>query len=253
MTISAVLVDDELPALEELAYFLGQQEDFNVLETYTDPVKALIQIVLEEPDVVFLDVNMPEMDGFTLAEQLMKLKRRPLLVFVTAYDQYAIRAFSLNAVDYILKPIMQDRFSKTLDRLRDMIAQRTEKSYEPVVQMLTAHRTAHPITKLPLWKGDRIHLVPPAKIIYCEATDEGTVIHCPKDTYLSQDTLGQLEDLLEAHRFFRCHRSFLINLDMVDTIIPWFNNTYAVKLAGTDAEIPVSRRNIKAFKELFHL
>jgi len=253
MTISAVLVDDELPALEELAYFLRQQEDFNVLESYTDPLKALPQIISEEPDVVFLDVNMPEMDGFTLAEQLLKLQRRPLLVFVTAYDQYAVRAFSLNAVDYILKPIMQDRFDKTLDRIRERVSLRSEKSYEPVMQMLSAHRSSHPITRLPLWKGDRIHLVPPSKIIYCEATEEGTVIHCPKDPYLSQDTLGQLEELLEAHRFFRCHRSFLINLDMVETIIPWFNNTYAVKLAGTDAEIPVSRRNIKAFKELFHL
>ncbi len=253
MNISAILVDDELPALEELAYFLREQGDFNVIDVYTDPVKALSQIVLDEPDVVFLDINMPEMDGFTLAEQLLKLRRRPLIVFVTAYDQYAVQAFSLNAVDYVLKPILKERFEKTLDRLRSLISGRTDNPLEPVELMLAAHRSVHPVTKLPLWKDNRIHLIMPSKIIFCEATEEGTVIHVPKETYVSQDSLGQLEDVLGSEKFFRCHRSFLINLDMVETIVPWFNNTYAVKLCGVAEEIPVSRRNIKAFKAYFKL
>ncbi|HCP14548.1 MAG TPA: hypothetical protein DIT32_01995, partial [Peptococcaceae bacterium] len=163
MNISAILVDDELPALEELAYFLREQGDFNVIDVYTDPVKALSQIVLDEPDVVFLDINMPEMDGFTLAEQLLKLRRRPLIVFVTAYDQYAVQAFSLNAVDYVLKPILKERFEKTLDRLRSLISGRTDNPLEPVELMLAAHRSVHPVTKLPLWKDNRIHLIMPSK------------------------------------------------------------------------------------------
>ncbi|NDL67138.1 LytR/AlgR family response regulator transcription factor [Anaerotalea alkaliphila] len=255
MAIKVMLVDDELPALEELAYMLETYSGLEVIGKWTNPLKALQQIILEEPDAVFLDVNMPEMDGFLLAEQLLKLRQKPLVVFVTAYDQYAVNAFELNAVDYVLKPVMEDRLAKTIGRLTEQYRLRKKEEVpDPALEkLLRSHRSAHPVPKLPLWKGDRIHLVNPSKIICCVAGVGGTLIHTAKETYTTQDTLSQLEAVLGTAKFFRCHRSYLINVDAVETVIPWFNNTYAVRMPQVDEDIPVSRRNLKAFKQIFHL
>lgn len=255
MAMNVIIVDDETPALEELAYMLSKYENLSVAGAYDNPLTALQQIIQKEPDAVFLDVNMPEMSGFTLAEQLLKLRRHPLIVFITAYDQYAVNAFELNAVDYVLKPVLEERLDKTIARLeKELKKPLPERAGDREIEaLITSHRQSHPLGKMPLWKGDRIHLVSPSKIICCVAEEGGTKIHTAKETFISQETLGQLEALLASGRFFRCHRSYLINLDAVESVIPWFNNTYAVKMQGIGLEIPVSRRNMKAFKEILHL
>ncbi|WP_058485006.1 LytR/AlgR family response regulator transcription factor [Defluviitalea phaphyphila] len=246
--IQVILVDDERPALEELEYMLEKYENIEVVGTYTDPLIALKEIKRKKPQVVFLDISMPEIDGFSLAKEIIKLNFKVNIVFVTAFDEYAISAFEINAVDYILKPLCEERLDSTINRIRDNIKQDAIKinSIQEVVRQLKK-----PLIRIPVWKKDRIILLDPKEILYCTVEGGETYVVTEKEKYFISDTLSHLEEELEG--FFRCHRSFLINTEYIDEIIPWFNNTYAVKMKNRDEEIPVSRRHSKVLKEMFHI
>lgn len=250
--IKIVLVDDEKAAVEELEYLLGKHEDVQIIGAYTDPKKALEKILIIDTDVVFLDISMPEIDGFVLAETLLKLKKPPFIVFVTAYDEFAINAFEINAVDYLLKPIEEERLNRTILRIREKLKNKSKIQSE--VNMLVKNRYAEKKpSKLPLWKNDRIYLVKPEDITYCTCSGGETIIYTKEDTFISNDSLNHFDEILTPYNFFRCHRSFLIHLDDIKEIIPWFNNTYAVKINNCEESIPISRRKVKEFKELLEL
>lgn len=246
--IQVILVDDERPALEELEYMLKKYEDIEVVDTFTDPLIALEEIKRQKPQAAFLDITMPEIDGFSLAKEIIKLNFTMNIVFITAFDEYAIRAFEINAIDYVLKPLCEDRLDSTIKRIRDNIQQTAIKmnSIQEVVRQLK-----QPLTRIPVWKKDRIILLDPKHILYCMVEGGETYLVTDEERYGISDTLSHLEEELEG--FFRCHRSFLINTEYIDEIIPWFNNTYAVKLKKSNEEIPVSRRHSKVLKKMFHL
>lgn len=258
--IKLLLVDDEQPALDELEYLLNEYPDMNIVAKFTEPKKALEYILLNEVDAVFLDISMPEMDGFILAEAIIRLRKPPHIIFATAYDEYAIKAFEVNAVDYLLKPITKTRLDTTIHRLhtitnKDLNTHDHQKELDSIAinQLLKDRYKNQKSTRLPLWKNDRIHLVNPNDITHIETKDGETYLYTKKGTFISTETLSHYEDILVHYHFFRCHRSYIIHLDAISEIIPWFNNTYAIKISGYDTEIPISRRNIKEFKELLHL
>lgn len=250
--IRIMIVDDEKAALDELKFMLSAYQEISVEGTFTEPRKALEAILINEIDVVFLDISMPEIDGFTLAEALLKLKNPPLIVFATAYDEYAINAFEINAVDYLLKPVHEERLNQTIQRIREKMKNNMAMQNE-VNTMLKSRYTEKKSSRLPLWKNDRIYLIKPEEISYCTCSGGDTLIYTDNEEFISTDSLNHFDEILRPYNFFRCHRSFLIHLDDIKEIIPWFNNTYAVKMHNSKEPIPISRRKAKEFKELLNL
>lgn len=246
-----ILVDDERPALEELEYILKSFEDINIAGKYTDPIIALEDIKELKPEVVFLDISMPEMDGFLLANAIMKLDDTIQIVFATAYDEYAIQAFDINAVDYIMKPFYEERIEKTIQRIRKGMQKDFNENNENIKKAIEDHGLRK-CNKLAVWLNDRIILINQCHILYCTVKDGATFIITKEDEYYMPDTLSKLEEQLECQHFFRCHRSYIINIEQIEEIIPWFNNTYNVKMYGRDEKVPVSRRHIKDFKKIFN-
>lgn len=250
--VKIMIVDDEKIALDELKFLLSTYEDVHVIGAFTDPRKALETILITDVDVVFLDISMPEIDGFMIAEAILKLKNPPYIVFSTAYDEYAINAFEINAIDYLLKPILEDRLDCTIKRIKEKI-NNTEKNQEVVSKCINNRYAEHHISKIPLWKNDRIYLIEPRDITYCSSSEGETIIHTNNDEFITSDSLNYYENILLPYNFFRCHRSFLIHIDDIKEITPWFNNTYAVTLKNSKETIPISRRKSKEFKELLNL
>jgi len=246
-------VDDEKPALEELKYILNQQKDLEIIGTYTNAIKALENILKEKPDIVFLDIEMPEINGFMVANEIIKANLDTFIVFATAFDEYAIKAFEINAVDYVLKPFSEERLQKTIHRIMEKYRQNQIINTKSALEQLLQNRPKNNSHKLPVWKNNRIILLKKEDILFCMAEDGEIKVVTVEDKYRVEGTLGHLEEVLPKECFFRCHRSFLVNIDAISEIIPWFNNTYIIKIKGKDIEIPVSRRHIKEFKERLHL
>lgn len=246
--MNVLIVDDEQLAIDELEFLLRAYDGIEIKGSYTSPKKALEYVLMNDVDVIFLDISMPEMDGFILAEALLRLRKPPYIVFVTAYDEYAIKAFEINAVDYLLKPLTSDRLTKTVDKLVQLGP--SEDAINAVQKVVSQRYIEKRAIRLPLWRDDRIHLISPESIAFMETKDGDTHIKTEKGDFISTETLGHYEEILQSYGFFRCHRSYLIRLESISEVIPWFNNTYQVKLSGYEEdEIPVSRRNVKAFKE----
>jgi DNA-binding LytR/AlgR family response regulator len=247
-----MVVDDEKPAVDELVYMLRAYEQIDIIGTFTDPADALEAIHKTAVDVVFLDISMPEIDGFMLAKLLLRLEKAPLIVFATAYDEYAIQAFEIHAIDYILKPLSEGRLEKTIKRIEEQLQQKTV-DYKGIQQVVVAPQSIKKCAKLPVWKNDRIYLISKEDILFCTTNGSETAIVTKTERFITSDTLGELEEQLDAALFFRCHRSYIIRLDAICEVVPWFNNTYAVKFQGCEEEVPISRRNTKAFKTLMFI
>lgn len=258
--IKIIIVDDEHPALDELNFLLKSYSNIEILESFSEPKKALEYILLHEVDAVFLDISMPELDGFTMAEAIIRLRKPPYIIFATAYDEYAIKAFEVNAIDYLLKPITEERLDTTINRLNNIMAtSQVEKNKQlkednlAIKQLLDNRYKESQRTRLPLWKNDRIHLINPNDISYLETKDGETQVYTKKGTFTCSESLNHFEEILKDYAFFRCHRSYLIHINSISEVIPWFNNTYVVKIVGYELEIPISRRNVKEFKKLLNL
>lgn len=258
--IKTILIDDEKPALDELEYLLNSYPQLEIVATFSEPKKALEYIILNPVDAVFLDISMPELDGFTMAEAIIRLRKPPQIIFATAYDEYAIKAFEVNAIDYLLKPITGVRLDTTINRLvsviessKDTVTLKAREDTKALKEMLANRYKDTQTTRLPLWKNDRIHLINPNDIAYIETNDGNTMIYTRKGVFTCCEPLNHFEEILTNYSFFRCHRSFIIHINSIAEVIPWFNNTYAVKISGYDIEVPVSRRNVKVFKELLNI
>lgn len=251
--MKVILVDDEKPALEELRFILNKYNFLEVVGTYTNPTKALEHILKECPEVVFLDIEMPEVNGFVIAGEIIKAEMNTSIVFVTAFDEYAIRAFEINAVDYILKPFHVERIDSTIKRIKHINKQQKRINSQIAIKELIELQHSKSVNRLPVWKNNRILLLNPEEILYCTMEDGKTVIVTAKERYITEGKLIHLEEILGQDGFFRCHRSFLVNLDSINEVIPWFNNTYLLKLKDISDEIPISRRHMKEFKKRLNI
>lgn len=253
MEFTALLVDDEAPAREELRYLLESYPEVKVIGEVSSGQEAVEKILKLNPDVIFLDIQLSDMDGFEVARQIFQKGNAPVVVFATAYDEYAVRAFEINAVDYLLKPFSENRLDKTVERLIKIFKEKKQDVEAiKVSELLKVQKPAY--NKLSFWKNNRIYLVCPDEICYCEAVEKGSKVKTEKGEFLSPYTLSELEEKIKNPSFFRTHKSFLVNLDKVKEIIPWFNGTFILSIKGYEKdEVPVSRRHAKEMRELFKI
>lgn len=251
--ISCIVVDDERPAREEIEYLLNKNSFFEVSGSADNGVKALELIVKIRPDVIFCDINMPVMDGIELAKKMLEMKINSYIVFVTAYDEFAIKAFELNAVDYLLKPISEDRFLKTLCKLKDM--EKVESSYLDNMNRFLNEMNpgSDKQSYLSLYKDGLLYPIKLDEIISIFVEDKMTFFNTLKGEFTSSRNLCEVEKKLNSEMFLKCHRSYIININYIESIVPWFNSTYRVKMKGIEEEIPISRSQTSKFKEIMHI
>lgn len=243
--VNALIVDDEAPARSELRFLLeetGRVENIAEASNARGAVEALLRSkegTEARTDVIFLDISMPKTSGMELADALHKLKHPPAVVFVTAYSEYALEAFSVDAVDYLMKPVETERLKQALDKVEARLA--------PSAQRNTVER-------IPVEKGGRKVLVPVDQIRYIEAKDDYSCIYTDQDRYLSTISLAKLEAKLTPHGFFRVHRGYIVNLDHVEDVEVISSGILQLGLKGIEGKkIPVSRRRVVSLKRALGL
>jgi DNA-binding LytR/AlgR family response regulator len=251
--LRVVLVDDEKLSLDELSFILSKNSEIEIIGKYLDPLTALEFIKKNKPEIVFLDIQMPEIDGFTLAEEICKMDFSVSIVFATVFDKYAMKAFEMNAIDYVLKPFSEKRLEITMDKIRERYnCNKNIPSYS-YNNIISGQVRSKGIVKLPLWKDECIFLVSPKDILYCTVLNKEVFVLTKDKKFTTQYTLNQLGNKLEEHNFFRSHKSYLVNLDKIYKVIPWFNSTFVLRIEGWKEEVPVSRHYVKDFKKIINM
>ena len=257
MPLSALIVDDEQLARDELAYLLKGVGDIDVVAQGKNGVEAVSLIKEHNPDVVFLDVQMPGLDGFGVIKKLID-RRVPLpqIIFATAYEQYAIKAFEVNAVDYLLKPFDKKRVAQSVQKARKNLhtAAPPSDKIETLVRMLESQRLQN--SKLLLKSAGRLFLVN-QKDICLASIEDGVITVVTASGMEGQSNCRTLEELLESldpGLFWRAHRSFLVNINRIKEVVPWFKSSYQLRMDDRkQTEVPVSRAQTKRLRELFNL
>lgn len=258
-----MIVDDEAPARDELQYLLEKLPGIEVVAMARNGNEALERIPVLKPDVVFLDIQMPDMSGLAVARSLLSVlgeQRLPLLVFATAYDQHALEAFEVNAMDYILKPFSEERLQQTIERLRRILASNAGIGSNTVQVPLRGDKLDRILTllenpsqrpKLPVEVNERIILLDLGDIFYAGVEGRHVRIKAKDGYYETGYSLSELESRLGL---LQTHKSYLVNKDMVREIVPWFNGTYNLILGDKEkSQVPVSRTFVKAVKQALHL
>ena len=259
MDLRAVLVDDEQLARDELGYLLGQLGGVEVIGQAGNGLEALTTIDRLQPDVVFLDVQMPGLTGFEVARRLLEGRGASHIIFVTAYDQHAIEAFEVNAVDYLLKPVDQSRLEVAVERARRRIVIErpadgvTNADLEKIIQLVTERQSRR--ERLAIKVAERFLLVQAEEIIYASLADEGiTVVTSQHTGTSSYRTLDDLQERLDGTVFWRVHRSHLVNINKIKEIVPWFSRNYILRMKDEkETEIPVSRTQTRRLREYLKL
>ncbi len=254
-TIATILVDDEQLACDELAYLLKDFPDIELIATGRNGLEAVKMIEEMEPDLVFLDVQMPGLDGMSVIRKLQE-KNVPLPHFVlaTAYDQYALQAFRLEALDYILKPIEKERLAVTVERARRQVAEKNAKTVVPEAASAPA-KLSFQRTKLLVRSNSRNFIVDAQDIIYA-TIDDGliTVVATSLEGESNYRTIEELQSNLDPEIFWRVHRSFLVNINRIKEVIPWFKSSFQLRMDDKKrTEIPVSRVQTKRLRSLLKL
>lgn len=242
--LRAIIVEDEYLAREELEYLVKSHSEIDIVASFEDGLEAFKYLQDHDVDVVFLDIQIPSIDGLLLAKNLHKSTHPPHVVFVTAYKEFAVEAFELEAFDYILKPYNEPRIISLLQKIEQAGRQAPRPQHEAASN---ASRTVN------LVKGERIIVTPCEQIYYAEADEKLTYVYTRTDRYVMQMTISEFVSRLPAEGFFRCHRSYCVNINKIREIVPWFNSTYLIRLHDLSFEVPVSRSNIKAFRQLMRL
>ena len=288
--LTALIIDDEALARQELQYLLEAAGDVTVLAQGSNGIEAVNLIRTHKPDVVFLDVRMPGLDGFAVIKKVLSADKRfrlPQIVFATAFDQYAVKAFEVNAVDYLLKPFDTRRVHRTIEKVRARVATELDSSLTPVTSApadaialgrvsgaeakldallrmveeqagvsATPAATATPRSgKVVVRAGSRLLLVDQRDVCFA-AIEEGRISVVTKAVEGDSNcrTLEELQDQLEPEQFWRAHRSFVVNIQHIREVVPWFKSSYQLRMddrKGT--EIPVSRSQTRRLRELFNL
>jgi len=257
MKITALIVDDEQPARDELAFLLKGFPDVEVVGQGKNGVDAVNLIRELNPHLVLLDVQMPGVDGFGVIKKLIEKKvRLPYFVFATAYDHYAVQAFEVNALDYLLKPVARPRLEKALSKVRRMLetAESTHDKLDRLVQMMEQRPPAQK-NKLVVKSAGRLFLVDSDDIVYASIED-GVISIVARDLEGQSNfrTVEELQSNLDPKTFWRVHRSYLVNVNRIKEIVPWFKSSYQLRMQDRkQTEIPVSRAQTKKLRELLNL
>jgi two-component system LytT family response regulator/two-component system response regulator LytT len=255
VTIRALVVDDERLARDELCFLLESFPEVEVVGQASNGLEAVSQVEQLQPELLFLDIQMPGLDGFQVLRELVgKETVPPCVVFVTAYDQYAIRAFEINAVDYLLKPVEKVRLGEAIARSRRQIGEEGPLANQ-LERILGALDKEGPLKRMVVKVGEHFMLVDSKDVIY--ATVEDGIVTVATDQWTGTSNLRTLDELvanLDPAVFWRVHRSYVVNLRRIKEVIPWFNRTLQLKMADErETEIPVSRSQTRRLKEHFKL
>jgi two-component system, LytTR family, response regulator len=236
--IRAVIVDDEELARQVLCEYLAAHGDVQIVAQCANGFEAVKAIAEQKPDLVFLDIQMPKLDGF---EVLELVGQGTEVVFVTAYDSYAIRAFEVHAVDYLLKPVGAERFEAALERARERLSGKAPHQPLPAAELAAAARPpSQYLERIPVRDGTRVFIIPVAKLDYAEAQDDYLALVSDGKKHLKQQTIASLEAALDPSRFMRIHRSYIVNLERVARLEPYAKESHVAVLAN-GAQLPVSK------------
>ena len=248
--ISVVLVEDEAPAREELRFLLEQYPELKVIGEFDSGLKALENIPGLAPDVVFIDVHLQDTDGLDVVHTLQHLGVRSAVVFATAYDVHAVRAFELNAVDYILKPFSKERLALTVSKIRERLRPADEELSGKISRLLQDLGVRQRPRKLSATCKGRVSLIDPEDVLYVVAEGRYASLVTPEKTWPTNYSLQEVEERLDPEQFVRTHRAYIVNLDKVKEVLPWFNGTYKIIIDSQRAdEIPVSRTHVRGLRE----
>lgn len=252
--LNAALIDDEQLVLDNLHYIIKQFNIFDVVLSTTSAVEFLEKLPTLKLDVVFVDINMPIVNGLELAERITEYNPKTNIVFVTAYEQYALDAFRVKAVDYLLKPVTSSKFKRTVDRILELHGQNLSKGVGTgegaAPEKEEGDKKGYRISA---YRGDKIYLIHPSQALYMTVMQRDVMIVTDNGSYTVRESINYWEQKLKAYQYFRCHKSYLINVDKVEVVYPMFNSTYAVKLCNCGDEIPISRTYAVEFKKLLNL
>ncbi|NBJ16746.1 MAG: response regulator transcription factor [Dehalobacter sp. 4CP] len=249
MKIRALLVDDESPARKELRYLLKSFEDVLIVGEAENALEAMELIDSVDYSVIFLDINMPGLNGIELARKLSQSPKQPAVIFTTAHEEFAFDAFSVHAYDYLLKPIHPKRLEEALNTVRK---RRTpapvQPKAEPVKEDIPEFK---PLEVIAAEHNGKTILIRPEEIIYISTDKDNVYVKTEADFYLTRYTLRDLESRLDPKTFFRTHRCYLVNIKKMRELIPYFNGTYTVIVQDRDkSEVPVSRTQARRLKEI---
>jgi len=240
--LRVLLADDEAPARRKLLRFLEERDDVTVVGQASNGIDAVDLVATTEPDVVFLDIHMPDLDGIGVAEALAVRERPPWIVFVTAHDKYAVKAFEVSAVDYLLKPYDKERFERALAKARASVDASAPKDGAALATLLAEARKEERYARRLLVSGDgRSSFVSVRDITRIESDGNNVVVHSRRGSFSLRATLESIEARLDPELFARVHRSHLVAIDEIAELHPWFHGDYKVKLRD-GSELPWSRR-----------
>ena len=243
--IRTIIIDDETPAREIIKHYLKEVDSVEVIAECADGFSGLKSISTMKPDLVFLDIQMPRLTGIELVEVLTE---KPKIIFTTAYDQFAIKAFELNAVDYLMKPFPKRRFLEAVKKAIDKIRSGTGNNV-PANQLLAKKpEPATPVNRVVVRKGNAINLIPVEQIRYVEAQDDYVMIYHSAGKALKQQTMKFYEENLPKNNFVRIHRSYIVKIEEINRIEPYTKDNYVAVLHSGD-KLPVSRTGYKHLKE----
>lgn len=235
MRYKAVIVDDEAPICDEIEYLLKQYVDIEICAKFSRSSEALAYLVDHPTDILFLDIQMPGLSGLELAQKLKQLSRSPLIVFVTAFEEHALEAFSTPAVGYLTKPIEEGRLEEVLRKIRSLSLLGNGESQASLCRICV------------LEKGNIVPLAP-QDIVFVQVNERDVFVHTAENKHLCPLSLKEVEELLEEQSFMRVHRQYLVNLAEIREIVPWFHGSFLLRM-NNGQEVPVSRSKAKALKQ----
>ena len=269
MKVSTLIVDDEQMARRELSFLLEQDQRFKVEGEAANGREAIKTLKERNYSLVFLDIKMPGFSGVEVARLLQDFAKPPRIVFTTAYDEYAVEAFRLAAIDYLLKPIDEARFKETLDRVwkslntqgaylenqnisnEQNVSDDLSQKIDAVIELFTSHEI-NPC-KVPVEDNGRYRLIDHSSIYFFSTYNKKVMVYTQKSSYLTNHKLKELEEKLPGN-FFRIHRSYIVNLNKIKEVIPWFKGKYQIVMADNmEHEIPVSRNKVDKLNQLLNL
>ncbi|RJS60893.1 LytTR family DNA-binding domain-containing protein [Bacillus sp. PK3_68] len=236
LSIKTVIADDELYSRDELKHLLEAFPSIHIIGEVESGEAAVMKALHLQPDIIFLDVEMPRMNGMEAAKALMELKKPPLIVFATAYPQFAAEAFRYEAVDYLLKPYDEDQLKETIERIEKKILSVTEAE------------ASKPAGKLAVESNGEIFYLEPKEILYTFRDDKLTKIITKTGEFDTKIPLKDLENRLHTFHFFRIHKSYLVNLEYITRLTPWFNGAYQLQVEGREERLSVSRNYVKGLR-----
>ncbi len=249
MSIKTLIIDDEQPARDLIHHYLNAHAEIEILGEFPDGFSGAKAIQDLKPDLIFLDIQMPKITGF---EMLELIDEPPVVIFSTAYDQYAIKAFEMNAVDYLLKPYSKERFDQALQKAIQKVSGKTPGSAN-IKAVLTAvdEKTEH-LQRIAVKSRHKIDVIPVSEIIHIQAEDDYVMLHTATNKYLKEKTMKYFETHLEPGRFIRIHRSYIVNADFISRLELYDKESYAVILKN-GTSLKASNAGYKLLKETLHL